>query len=845
MAKQKVSQEEVEEFSVFDVEGANDEETEQQLKQQEADQELFAEFERKQSKVNSIKKVYEKLQPVQQGKYVYINYKDFPKLTDESIYGLHFSDSIMKQIYLFYNEYTDANNMHYNPDNVHIVQFYNEEEDRDATDSEILEYFNVNNAERYYHYGIVITKGSLSYSNNGELKSRIFVIDSSIKDNIDFVRSLDSAEEEFMYWNEGTHVDAFGTLCKYTNTVIQLSPSEQRKFVNKYIVQSQDYDRITTIFRYNHMNCENSEFLDGVVSITSRIMQDPNLKDWSLQNMFDVLEHPELLAPEQIKNTFLYSNGDSVCLGPFVSSNRQDLSLWYCIKLVETLYVYGMAMTEKMNGKFAFYGDHERLVRLIVTQHHSADENIMISCSQSCNHWFNIIAAYISVKSNFKIKFVHLEYDDKEFLSRIQSFSFKDVDNCLPLEDCLEKMCHPFDHCILRRSDGSMPFDCILAKPIDYDSAGNPIYEDLLYAADTDEVVDSCIDNRDIKNKFELSILMVKVIPYFRDGKQDFSIDANSVSRQTFRYEQIKTHSFWEWFDIHVTETDMDTYIEEKRKSDIDKPYRAYEVGAAESKRLLKFLNKCMKILSLSKDNFDNQYLPAYTALDCSNTLIFEYTDPATNETNFYVGYVYNIDYEVLYKIRLCNDYINNYVFHKKLKLNDLYYTFPVQVCCDVRPDTCIEAQGMDTEWVKFFSPDQREPNWDTIDLDAKVFRNERYNIITNQYEDYSPINDYSIGMVCACVSVCSENITNTCGLHYDTLGYWHLYAKVLRGESLKPCMVRTDEVPVRVLRKNFLTYFGGPHPYLGRNPERNKPWLNFTPSLWWEDDEWTLHKNK
>ena len=46
MAKQKASQEEVEEFSVFDVEGANDEETEQQLKQQEADQELFAEFER-------------------------------------------------------------------------------------------------------------------------------------------------------------------------------------------------------------------------------------------------------------------------------------------------------------------------------------------------------------------------------------------------------------------------------------------------------------------------------------------------------------------------------------------------------------------------------------------------------------------------------------------------------------------------------------------------------------------------------------------------------------------------------------------------------------------------------
>ena len=30
-------------------------------------------------------------------------------------------------------------------------------------------------------------------------------------------------------------------------------------------------------------------------------MQDPNLKDWSLQNIFDVLEYPELLTPEQVQ----------------------------------------------------------------------------------------------------------------------------------------------------------------------------------------------------------------------------------------------------------------------------------------------------------------------------------------------------------------------------------------------------------------------------------------------------------------------------------------------------------------------------------------------------------------
>ena len=91
-------------------------------------------------------------------------------------------------------------------------------------------------------------------------------------------------------------------------------------------------------------------------------------------------------------------------------------------------------------------------------------------------------------------------------------------------------------------------------------------------------------------------------------------------------------------------------------------------------------------------------------------------------------------------------------------------------------------------------------------------------------------ICDTAIGVITQLCTTNQENISENCGLPFDTVCLWDRLASSFRSSRVTRI---STLVPVMGLRKSFLTFFGGPQPYKGSGSANSKPTLALDRALW------------
>lgn len=200
-----------------------------------------------------------------------------------------------------------------------------------------------------------------------------------------------------------------------------------------------------------------------------------------------------------------------------------------------------------------------------------------------------------------------------------------------------------------------------------------------------------------------------------------------------------------------------------------------YKHGLAEMQRLQKLTDAFQKLLT-SKD-----IIKLNMSLDCSNTVILRYAG------KLYVAYLMKKD--VLYH----------------------YKTRPI-------------AKGY-TEY------DSATVNENTLRslIDMRAFTDYDLLIKKESLARLPQISDTAIGVITQLGTTNQESVSESCGLPFDTVCLWDRLVSSFR--AARVARISTS-IPVMGLRKDFLTFFGGPHPCRGGSLE-SKPTLTLERSLW------------
>lgn len=174
-------------------------------------------------------------------------------------------------------------------------------------------------------------------------------------------------------------------------------------------------------------------------------------------------------------------------------------------------------------------------------------------------------------------------------------------------------------------------------------------------------------------------------------------------------------------------------------------------------------------------------------ALDCSNTLVFEF------EGGLKLGYLTQLKYSAKYRLTpLARGYsIKNEIYLDEEALGSLV---DIRAYSDYRA-ICGTALA-------------RDP-----DLLARQLPNT------------------SIGFLITGAHKSAENITEASGIPFDAIALHSKVTSLLRGDNIN-VLVKCG-LPIKGLQKNFLTYFGGPVPYHGESPLDKKAKLDIGPNIW------------
>ena len=95
----------------------------------------------------------------------------------------------------------------------------------------------------------------------------------------------------------------------------------------------------------------------------------------------------------------------------------------------------------------------------------------------------------------------------------------------------------------------------------------------------------------------------------------------------------------------------------------------------------------------------------------------------------------------------------------------------------------------------------------------------------------FGGLDDTSDGFINTITNHNQENVTEACGLYYDSVGLWNHGSSLLRGKQIT--RLTNCGLPIKGLRRNFLSFFGGPHPFLGKNVDADKPTLELDYTIW------------
>lgn len=115
--------------------------------------------------------------------------------------------------------------------------------------------------------------------------------------------------------------------------------------------------------------------------------------------------------------------------------------------------------------------------------------------------------------------------------------------------------------------------------------------------------------------------------------------------------------------------------------------------------------------------------------------------------------------------------------------------------------------------------------------LDIRAFADYDVLVKDGAIKNLGRLDDTAEGFL---MQLCANSQTNLLGgsdLHYDTVALWDSTCEMYRGVKLKH-FTDNNNLPVLGLRKNFLTFFGGPHPYRGKGAD-SKPILNLNQAMW------------
>lgn len=204
---------------------------------------------------------------------------------------------------------------------------------------------------------------------------------------------------------------------------------------------------------------------------------------------------------------------------------------------------------------------------------------------------------------------------------------------------------------------------------------------------------------------------------------------------------------------------------------------RDFEQGRKEMLRLQRLLDIFQDALFEYNEKVDS------FSLDCSNVIFYK------DEAGYKLGYVSDINAQCNYKTQ-CFTRGYDFVEDKSFNLDEL------KALNDIR---CYPDYGV---------------------------------LYKGDGSDFPALDDTAEGFIDTIMKHNPENITSSCGICYDSIGLWANCSSYLRGRSITG--FATDcKLPIRGLRREFLSFFGGPHPYLGQGARDEKPVLNIGHELW------------
>lgn len=198
-----------------------------------------------------------------------------------------------------------------------------------------------------------------------------------------------------------------------------------------------------------------------------------------------------------------------------------------------------------------------------------------------------------------------------------------------------------------------------------------------------------------------------------------------------------------------------------------------YNKGILELNKLQLFMNGVQEAIGLED-----------VSLDVTNTLFFEL------DNQLYVGYVSRINANATYNVQCLAKGFRNSDIKDTLDTRGIDYLLDMRVCTD------------------YF-----------ILVNGNAMKK-----LSRKY------NDKTIGVLAATLSSISTTpiITPTSTLEFDSVCLWSPMTSLIRGLGVNS-LINTG-LPLKGLRREFLTFFGGPAPYTS---DGNKPTLIINEKLW------------
>ena len=201
-----------------------------------------------------------------------------------------------------------------------------------------------------------------------------------------------------------------------------------------------------------------------------------------------------------------------------------------------------------------------------------------------------------------------------------------------------------------------------------------------------------------------------------------------------------------------------------------------YKHGLAEMHRLQELTDAFQKLLTT------NKIMKLDMSLDCSNTVILRYNG------KFYVSYLLKKEVKYYYRTRpIAKGYTES--------------------------DTAVVDENILRSL-----------------LDMRAFTDYDILVKKDMMTKLPKICDTAIGVITQLCTTNQENISENCGLPFDTVCLWDRLASSFRSSRVTRI---STLVPVMGLRKSFLTFFGGPQPYKGSGSANSKPTLALDRALW------------